>query len=74
VKANVYKPRDFDAEAKGKTRCALYGAAVQGLGPAFGMILNYAESSTIDEAKLAAFIDVCKRVAEEGVKYSFEGK
>jgi len=28
-KADAFKPRDFDAEARGKTRCALFEAALQ---------------------------------------------
>lgn len=61
VKA-TYKQRDFDAEARGKTRCALYAAAL-------GSTLLQQWAGTKEEYKA-----LLKEFAEEGVRYSFEGR
>jgi hypothetical protein len=55
-----YKQRDFDGEARGKTRCALYGQAI---ASPYLAGLNH---KTVEE-----FIETAKKVAEAGVKYSF---
>jgi hypothetical protein len=60
--SHVGKPsgsRDFDAEARGKTRCALYAAAIQ--SPAAPVL-----AATEQE-----LINFAKRVANEGVRFTF---
>lgn len=56
----AYKPRDFDAEARGKTRCVQYEAAL--MSPAIaGMKFD-----TMDQ-----YLALVKQAAEAGVKYTF---
>lgn len=56
--------RDFNAEARGKTRCALYQAALQSQILAQ---LFYAKASIdLDEVK-----KVARELADDGVKYTF---
>lgn len=57
----AYKPRDFDEEARGKTRCVMYAAALGSMAIA-GM-----KWSNTDELK--KFI---REMADDGVKYSFK--
>lgn len=56
-----YKPRDFDKEARGKTRCVQFEAAL--MSPAIaGMQFN-----TMEE-----YLKLVKQAADAGVAYSFE--
>lgn len=56
-----YKQRDFDAEARGKTRCVQFEAAL--MSPAIaGMQFN-----TMEE-----YLKLVKQAANAGVAYSFE--
>lgn len=55
-----YKQRDFDAEARGKTRCAMYAAALQ--SPALAGL----QFNSVDE-----FLVLVQKAAESGVIYSF---
>lgn len=57
----AYKPRDFDAEARGKTRCALFAAALQSPGLA-GMKWKTPEE----------FLALAEKIAAYGVRYSFQ--
>lgn len=61
TKTNVYKPRDFDAEARGKTRCATWNAAM--MSPALAGL----KFKDID-----GYLDLVRKAAEAGVKYSFQ--
>jgi len=55
-----YKQRDFDAEARGKTRCVQFEAAL--MSPAIaGMQFN-----TMDE-----YLKLVKQAADAGVAYTF---
>jgi hypothetical protein len=55
------KPRDFDKEARGKTRCVQFEAAL--MSPAIaGMAFK-----TMKE-----YLALVREAADEGVKYSFE--
>lgn len=57
----AYKQRDFDKEARGKTRCALYEAAL--MSPAIaGMQWN----------GTAEFKKLIREMADDGVAYTFE--
>lgn len=57
----AYKQRDFDAEARGKTRCVQFEAAV--MSPAIaGMAFQTAEE----------YIALVKKVADAGVAYTFQ--
>ena len=56
-----YKPRDFDKEARGKTRCVQFEAAL--MSPALAGL----PFKTLEE-----YLDICKKAADAGVKYSFE--
>lgn len=58
--AKAYKPRDFDAEARGKTRCSCWGAAIA--SPAIAGL----PFKNIDE-----LLELVRKAAEDGVKYSF---
>jgi hypothetical protein len=59
--APVYKQRDFDKEARGKTRCVQFEAAL--MSPAIaGMAFK-----TMKE-----YLALVREAADEGVKYSFE--
>lgn len=56
-----YKPRDFDKEARGKTRCVQFEAAL--MSPAIaGMQFN-----TMEE-----YLKLVRQAADAGVAYSFE--
>jgi hypothetical protein len=56
-----YKQRDFDAEARGKTRCVQFEAAL--MSPAIaGMQFN-----TMEE-----YLKLVKQAADAGVAYSFQ--
>jgi len=56
-----YKPRDFDKEARGKTRCVQFEAAL--MSPAIaGMSFK-----TMKE-----YLALVREAADEGLKYSFE--
>jgi len=56
-----YKPRDFDKEARGKTRCVQFEAAL--MSPAIaGMPFK----------NMKEYLALVKEAADEGVKYSFE--
>jgi hypothetical protein len=58
-----YKERDFDAEARGKSRFGLFAAALQ--SPALaGMKFD-----TLEE-----FLELVKKAADAGLVYTFEGK
>lgn len=58
--AKAYKPRDFDAEARGKTRCVQFEAALQ--SPAIaGMKFN----------NMKEFLDLVREAADAGVAYTF---
>ena len=57
------KPRDFDAEARGKSRFGLFAAALQ--SPALARM----EFKTTEE-----YIELVKKVADAGLIYTFEGK
>ncbi len=57
----TYKPRDFDKEARGKTRCVMYAAA---LG---SMALAGAKWKTTDDLK-----KLIREMADDGVTYSFQ--
>lgn len=55
-----YKPRDFDAEARGKTRCVQFEAAL--MSPAIaGMKFDTMEQ----------FLALVRQAAEAGVAYTF---
>lgn len=57
----AYKQRDFDKEAKGKTRCVQFEAAL--MSPAIaGMQFN-----TMEE-----YLKLVRQAADAGVAYSFE--
>ena len=57
----AYKPRDFDKEARGKTRCVQFEAAL--MSPAIaGMQFN-----TMEE-----YLKLVRQAADAGVAYSFE--
>jgi len=55
------KARDFDAEARGKTRCVMFAAALQ--SPAIAGL----PFKTIED-----FLKLVEQAAENGVKYSFK--
>ena len=57
----AYKPRDFDAEARGKTRCVMYAAA---LGSS---VIAVSKWKTTDDLK-----KLIRELADDGVKYSFQ--
>ncbi len=57
----TYKPRDFDAEARGKTRCVMYAAALQ------SMAIAGTKWKTLDDLK-----KTIRELADDGVKYSFQ--
>lgn len=57
----AYKPRDFDAEARGKTRCVMYAAALQSMAVAGTKWKN------LDDLK-----KIIRELADDGVKYSFQ--
>ena len=56
-----YTPRDFDAEARGKTRCVMYAAALQ------SMAVAGTKWKTLDDLK-----KTIRELADDGVKYSFQ--
>ena len=59
-KINGYKPRDFDAEARGKTRCVQFQSALE--SPAIaGMKFR-----TMEE-----YLALCKQAADFGTNYTF---
>lgn len=58
-----YKPRDFDAEARGKTRCALYGEALS--SPAI---------AGLRFESLEELLVLVRKAADDGVKYTFGEK
>ncbi len=58
-----YKPRDFDAEARGKTRCVQWEAAVMSPSLA-GMKWKTTED----------FLKHVKQIADAGVAYTFNEK
>jgi len=59
--AGGYKPRDFDKEARGKTRCVQFEAALK--SPAIaGMAFK----------NMKEYLALCREAADEGVRYSFE--
>lgn len=51
--------RDFDKEARGKTRCSLFAAALQ--SPALASLVSDTEG----------LINEAKKISDEGVKYTF---
>lgn len=57
----AYKPRDFDAEARGKTRCVQFEAAL--MSPAIAGL----KFKNIDE-----YLLLVKQAADAGVKYTFQ--
>jgi len=61
-----YKQRDFDAEARGKTRCALYGEIMSG---PFIATLSL-KGRTIDE-QVAEIKQIVRSLADDGVAYTF---
>jgi hypothetical protein len=61
------KGRDYDAEARGKTRCQLFGQAVAGLGYSAGMTFDWSKPDAIKN-----FAAKCIELADIGVKYSFQ--
>lgn len=60
--AGGYKARDFDAEARGKTRCAMYEAALQSPVVA-NLVLSV---NGLDKA-----LEVVKQAADAGFEYVF---
>jgi hypothetical protein len=62
--ATVVKGRDFDAEARGKTRCAAFGDALS--SPS---LANFSVGMSEEE-----FLQLVERVAERQVKYTFGDK
>lgn len=58
-----YKPRDFDLEARGKTRCVMFAAALQ--SPALAGLAF----KTVEE-----FLSLVEQAATKGVEYSFTDK
>lgn len=58
--------RDFQAEAQGKTRCALMEAAITGLGASAGMVFDWHNPETPKK-----YVDICRAVAEEAFKFVF---
>ena len=61
VTAPVYKQRDFDAEARGKTRCVMFAAALG--SPAL---------AGLPFKSLEDFLTLVEKAAEAGVNYSFK--
>jgi hypothetical protein len=61
AQVNYPKARDFDAEARGKTRCVMFAAALQ--SPAIAGL----PFKTIED-----FLKLVEQAAENGVKYSFK--
>ncbi len=59
----AYKPRDFEEEARGKTRCLMYAHA---LG---SMAIAGLKWSTQEE-----LMQIIRKFADDGVKYSFGDK
>lgn len=59
-KTNGYKPRDFDAEARGKTRCVQHEAAL--MSPAIAGM----KWSTMEE-----YLKLVRQAADAGVAYTF---
>lgn len=57
----AYKQRDYDAEARGKTRCVMFAAALQSNAPV-GMPFT-----TMEE-----YLKLVKQAADAGVAYSFQ--
>jgi len=55
--------RDFDKEARGKTRCQMYSAALQ--SPVLQQFFY------TKEASLADILEVVQKVADAGVSYTF---
>jgi hypothetical protein len=55
-----YKQRDFDAEARGKTRCVMFAAALG--SPAL---------AGLPFKSLGEFLSIAREAADAGVKYSF---
>lgn len=61
TKPAAYKPRDFDKEARGKTRCVQFEAAL--MSPAIaGMSFK----------NMKEYLALVREAADEGVRYSFE--
>lgn len=58
-----YKPRDFDAEARGKTRCVQFEAAL--MSPAIAGL----KFDTLEQ-----FLALVEKAAEAGVRYTFQDK
>lgn len=58
--AKAYKPRDFDAEARGKTRCVQFQSALE--SPAIAGM----KFSTMEQ-----YLALVRQAAEAGVKYTF---
>ena len=58
----VYKQRDFDAEARGKSRCVMFAAALG--SPAL---------AGLPFKSLEDFLAIVEKAAEAGVNYSFKG-
>lgn len=56
-----YKPRDFDAEARGKVRCVMFEAALQ--SPAI---------AGLPFKDIAGFLALVREAAEAGVAYTWE--
>jgi hypothetical protein len=67
VVVKSFKGRDYDAEARGKTRCQLFGQAVAGLGYSAGMTFDWSKPDAIKN-----FAAKCIELADIGVKYSFQ--
>lgn len=62
-KGSAWKPRDFDAEARGKTRCVQFEAAL--MSPAIaGLKFN----------NLEEYLKLCVQAADAGVAYTFGEK
>jgi hypothetical protein len=57
------KTRDFDAEARGKTRCQMFSAALQ--SPVLQQYF-YTKEMTLDQ-----ILEVVNQVADKGVAYTF---
>ena len=58
--------RDFQAEARGKTRCQMFSATLQ--SPVLQQYF-YTKETTLEE-----IMAVLKQVADVGTTYTFEGK
>lgn len=64
VAKKAFKERDFDAEARGKTRCSMFAAALS--SPILSQYLYTKEQATLEDV-----LKVVREVADEGTRYTF---